>query len=90
MGVGQCLIHGLTVVIRKKFSASRFWDDCAKYRCTVRALLARCFTTHLCMIPLSQSRGRNQYGLILVDVTNGIRSVTSIGGISKRDPKRCP
>ncbi|NXC40466.1 S27A1 protein, partial [Penelope pileata] len=35
MGVGQCLIHGLTVVIRKKFSASRFWDDCAKYRCTV-------------------------------------------------------
>ncbi|XP_009954850.1 PREDICTED: long-chain fatty acid transport protein 1-like, partial [Leptosomus discolor] len=34
MGVGQCLIHGLTVVIRKKFSASRFWDDCVKYRCT--------------------------------------------------------
>lgn len=39
MGVGQCLIHGLTVVIRKKFSASRFWDDCVKYRCTVRAPL---------------------------------------------------
>ncbi|NXN09343.1 S27A1 protein, partial [Indicator maculatus] len=38
MGVGQCLIHGLTVVIRKKFSASRFWDDCTKYRCTVRGL----------------------------------------------------
>ncbi|NXF95426.1 S27A1 protein, partial [Eubucco bourcierii] len=37
MGVGQCLLHGLTVVIRKKFSASRFWDDCAKHRCTVRA-----------------------------------------------------
>ncbi|NWI68522.1 S27A1 protein, partial [Todus mexicanus] len=35
MGVGQCLIHGLTVVIRKKFSASRFWDDCTKYRCTI-------------------------------------------------------
>ncbi|KAH0628960.1 hypothetical protein JD844_010628 [Phrynosoma platyrhinos] len=36
MGVGQCVIHGLTVVIRKKFSASRFWDDCVKYKCTVR------------------------------------------------------
>ena len=35
VGVGQCLIHGMTVVIRKKFSASRFWDDCAKYNCTV-------------------------------------------------------
>lgn len=35
MGVGQCLLHGMTVVIRKKFSASRFWDDCIKYNCTV-------------------------------------------------------
>lgn len=35
MGIGQCLIHGMTVVIRKKFSASRFWDDCVKYNCTV-------------------------------------------------------
>nr|XP_056714202.1 long-chain fatty acid transport protein 1 [Euleptes europaea] len=35
MGVGQCLMHGLTVVIRKKFSASRFWDDCVKYKCTI-------------------------------------------------------
>lgn len=35
VGVGQCLLHGMTVVIRKKFSASRFWDDCAKYNCTV-------------------------------------------------------
>lgn len=37
MGVGQCLIQGLTVVVKKKFSASRFWEDCIKYNCTVRA-----------------------------------------------------
>ncbi|XP_069087844.1 long-chain fatty acid transport protein 1 [Pleurodeles waltl] len=35
MGMGQCLLYGITVVIRKKFSASRFWDDCVKYNCTV-------------------------------------------------------
>uniref|UniRef100_A0A672ZW29 Long-chain-fatty-acid--CoA ligase n=1 Tax=Sphaeramia orbicularis TaxID=375764 RepID=A0A672ZW29_9TELE len=35
VGVGQCLIHGLTVVVKKKFSASRFWEDCIKYNCTV-------------------------------------------------------
>lgn len=35
VGIGQCLLHGMTVVIRKKFSASRFWDDCVKYNCTV-------------------------------------------------------
>lgn len=40
VGVGQCILHGMTVVIRKKFSASRFWDDCVKYNCTVSAILA--------------------------------------------------
>uniref|UniRef100_UPI00358F66A6 long-chain fatty acid transport protein 4-like n=1 Tax=Myxine glutinosa TaxID=7769 RepID=UPI00358F66A6 len=35
VGVGQCVLHGLTAVIRTKFSASRFWDDCVKYNCTV-------------------------------------------------------
>ncbi|CDQ82617.1 unnamed protein product [Oncorhynchus mykiss] len=35
MGVGQCLINGLTVVVKKKFSASRFWEDCIKHNCTV-------------------------------------------------------
>ncbi|MBN3323899.1 S27A4 protein, partial [Atractosteus spatula] len=40
VGVGQCLLHGMTVVIRKKFSASRFWDDCVKYNCTHRVRMA--------------------------------------------------
>lgn len=35
VGVGQCLLHGMTVVIRKKFSASQFWEDCVKYNCTI-------------------------------------------------------
>uniref|UniRef100_A0AAR2J4Q5 Long-chain-fatty-acid--CoA ligase n=1 Tax=Pygocentrus nattereri TaxID=42514 RepID=A0AAR2J4Q5_PYGNA len=35
MGVGQCVIHGLTVVVKKKFSASRFWEDCIRHNCTV-------------------------------------------------------
>ncbi|XP_053329615.1 long-chain fatty acid transport protein 4 [Spea bombifrons] len=35
VGMGQCILHGLTVVIKRKFSASRFWDDCVKYNCTI-------------------------------------------------------
>jgi solute carrier family 27 fatty acid transporter 1/4 len=35
MAVGQMLIFGSTVVIRKKFSASAFFSDCAKYKATV-------------------------------------------------------
>lgn len=53
MGVGQCLIHGMTVVIRKKFSASRFWDDCVKYNCTVRAIAA--LTVPRCCAPEPES-----------------------------------
>ncbi|KAL5012006.1 hypothetical protein ScPMuIL_010557 [Solemya velum] len=35
IGVGLALIWGSTVVLRRKFSASRFWDDCIRYKCTV-------------------------------------------------------
>lgn len=35
MSVGQMLIFGSTVVLRKKFSATAFFADCAKYNATV-------------------------------------------------------
>lgn len=35
LGVGQVLIGGTTMAMRKKFSASRFWDDCMKYNATM-------------------------------------------------------
>lgn len=35
MSVGQALLFGATVVIRKKFSASQYFADCQKYNCTV-------------------------------------------------------
>ncbi|EDW60641.2 long-chain fatty acid transport protein 4 [Drosophila virilis] len=35
VGVGNALLNGCTVVLRKKFSASNFWTDCCQYNCTV-------------------------------------------------------
>lgn len=35
MCIGQALIFGCCVVIRKKFSASNYFSDVAKYKCTV-------------------------------------------------------
>lgn len=35
MSIGQALLFGSTVVIRKKFSASGYFADCQKYKCTV-------------------------------------------------------
>lgn len=40
MSVGQALLFGSTVVIRKKFSASGYFADCKKYNCTVSTLLS--------------------------------------------------
>jgi solute carrier family 27 fatty acid transporter 1/4 len=35
LATGQLLLNGSTLVVRRKFSASQFWNDCIKYRCTV-------------------------------------------------------
>ncbi|RWS08108.1 Long-chain fatty acid transport protein 1-like protein, partial [Dinothrombium tinctorium] len=50
-GIGTCqsLVVGLTSVIRKKFSASRFWEDCVKHNCTVALYIGE-----LCRYLLSQ------------------------------------
>ena len=34
-GVAPALVLGIPVVIRKKFSASAYFSDCLKYKCTV-------------------------------------------------------
>uniref|UniRef100_A0A8C3JDW9 Very long-chain fatty acid transport protein n=1 Tax=Calidris pygmaea TaxID=425635 RepID=A0A8C3JDW9_9CHAR len=69
MGVGQCLIHGLTVVIRKKFSASRFWDDCVKYRCTIIQYIGE-ICRYLLNQPVRESESQHRVRLA---VGNGLR-----------------
>lgn len=41
VGVCQAVIFGNTMVIRNKFSASNFFKDCVKYKCTVRLIDSR-------------------------------------------------
>lgn len=38
MSIGAALLHGATVVIKRKFSASAYFMDCIKYKCTVSFL----------------------------------------------------
>ncbi|XP_028454357.1 long-chain fatty acid transport protein 1a isoform X2 [Perca flavescens] len=69
MGVGQCLIHGLTVVVKKKFSASRFWEDCIKYNCTVVQYIGE-----ICRYLLSQPvRPSEKEHKVRLAVGNGLR-----------------
>lgn len=35
IGLGNVILRGSTMAIRRKFSATNFWTDCIKYRCTV-------------------------------------------------------
>ncbi|KAL7070845.1 hypothetical protein ACQ4LE_009743 [Meloidogyne hapla] len=34
-GVGQMILNGCTIVIRQKFSASHFWNDCRIFNCSI-------------------------------------------------------
>lgn len=34
-GTAICLLHGHSMVIKAKFSASEFWPDVVKHKCTV-------------------------------------------------------
>ncbi|XP_026051678.1 long-chain fatty acid transport protein 1b [Carassius auratus] len=69
VGVGQCLLHGLTVVIRRKFSASRFWDDCVKYNCTVVQYIGE-ICRYLLSQPVRPSESLHQ---VRVAMGNGLR-----------------
>ncbi|XP_067438688.1 long-chain fatty acid transport protein 1-like [Thunnus thynnus] len=69
MGVGQCLLFGLTVVVRRKFSASRFWDDCVKHNCTVIQYIGE-VCRYLLAQPKHPSEAHHQ---VRVAIGNGLR-----------------
>ncbi|XP_046912360.1 long-chain fatty acid transport protein 4 isoform X1 [Dermatophagoides farinae] len=51
IGTCQSIIFGTTIVLRDKFSASQFWDDCGRYNCTVAMYIGE-----LCRYLLAQPK----------------------------------
>ncbi|KAF7998271.1 hypothetical protein HCN44_009669 [Aphidius gifuensis] len=47
---GQSLLFGMTTVIRKKFSASQYFEDCRKYNCTVAQYIGE-VTRYILAVP---------------------------------------
>uniref|UniRef100_A0A672HZE7 Long-chain-fatty-acid--CoA ligase n=1 Tax=Salarias fasciatus TaxID=181472 RepID=A0A672HZE7_SALFA len=82
MGVGQCLLFGVTVVIRRKFSASRFWDDCVKHSCTViqyigeicRYLLAQPFVQRFRIQRVGEFYGATECNCSLINIDGKVGS----------------
>ncbi|XP_048001330.1 long-chain fatty acid transport protein 1-like [Leguminivora glycinivorella] len=69
LGAGQALVLGSTVVLRKKFSASNYWSDVAKYGCTAAQYIGE-ICRYLLAVPPSPS---DQAHRVRVIMGNGLR-----------------
>uniref|UniRef100_A0A7E5A1M5 Very long-chain fatty acid transport protein n=1 Tax=Panagrellus redivivus TaxID=6233 RepID=A0A7E5A1M5_PANRE len=90
LGIGQVVVRGCTAVIRKKFSASNFWKDCADHKCTVsqyigeicRYLLASKSNPHERLHNIRLMFGNGLRGEIWPDFVNrfGIKQIGELYG----------
>ncbi|XP_069490144.1 long-chain fatty acid transport protein 2-like [Ambystoma mexicanum] len=69
LGLHGCLALGATCVLRSKFSASHFWEDCRKYRVTVIQYVGETLR-YLCNTP---ERPNDRDHIVRLAVGNGLR-----------------
>nr|XP_046248216.1 very long-chain acyl-CoA synthetase-like [Scatophagus argus] len=69
MGLCGAIEKGITVVLRRKFSASHFWNDCRKYNVTVIQYIGE-IMRYLCNTP---QRDNEKDHKVRLAVGNGIR-----------------
>ncbi|XP_029986770.1 very long-chain acyl-CoA synthetase-like [Sphaeramia orbicularis] len=72
MGLCGSIERGIPVVLRRKFSASQFWNDCRKYNVTVIQYIGEVMR-YLCNVPKTEQDRDHKVRLAL---GNGIRTDT--------------
>lgn len=70
LGICGCIELGATCVLKKKFSATQFWNDCRKYNVTVFQYIGE-LCRYLCNQP--ESEGEKKHGVRMA-IGNGIRT----------------
>ncbi|XP_003404511.1 long-chain fatty acid transport protein 6 [Loxodonta africana] len=70
LGIGGCIELGATCVLKKKFSASQFWNDCKKYNVTIFQYIGE-LCHYLCKQPKQEGEKDHQVRLA---IGNGVRS----------------
>ncbi|XP_069481076.1 long-chain fatty acid transport protein 2 [Ambystoma mexicanum] len=70
IGVNGCIYKGATIVLRQKFSASQFWDDCRRYNVTVIQYIGE-LLRYLCNVP---KKDNDREHSVRLAVGNGLRS----------------
>ncbi|XP_067293202.1 hsFATP2a_ACSVL_like domain-containing protein [Pseudorasbora parva] len=70
LGLVGSIERGNTIVLRRKFSASQFWDDCRKYNITVMQYIGETLR-YLCNTP---QKDNDQDHKVRVAIGNGVRA----------------
>src|SRR5208283_3986197 len=70
VGIGSSLVKGASVVIRRRFSATRFWDDVVQQRCTLFIYIGELCRYLLAAAPAGQEIGPHHLRLCF---GNGLR-----------------
>uniref|UniRef100_UPI00398F46C3 long-chain fatty acid transport protein 6 isoform X2 n=1 Tax=Pristiophorus japonicus TaxID=55135 RepID=UPI00398F46C3 len=70
LGICGCIEIGATLVLKKKFSASQFWNDCRKYNVTCFQYIGE-LCRYLCNQPKTEGEKNHQVRMAL---GNGIRT----------------
>ncbi|KAF7658738.1 hypothetical protein LDENG_00008370 [Lucifuga dentata] len=70
LGIVGGIERGLTIVLRRKFSASQFWDDCRKYNVTVMQYIGETMR-YLCNTPKKDSDRDHR---VRIAIGNGVRT----------------
>ncbi|KAE8617916.1 hypothetical protein XENTR_v10009224 [Xenopus tropicalis] len=70
IGVHGCISRGATLVLRPKFSASQFWDDCRKYNVTIVQYIGEVLR-YLCNVPKSDDDASHN---VRMAIGNGLRT----------------
>ncbi|XP_006628698.2 long-chain fatty acid transport protein 2 [Lepisosteus oculatus] len=72
MGLCGAIERGITVILRRKFSVSQFWDDCRKHNVTVIQYIGE-ILRYLCNTP---KKDHDQDHKVRLAFGNGVRSDT--------------
>ncbi|XP_051979206.1 hsFATP2a_ACSVL_like domain-containing protein [Xyrauchen texanus] len=70
IGLNGSIERGNTIVLRRKFSASQFWDDCRKYNITVMQYIGETMR-YLCNMP---KKDNDRDHKVKIAIGNGVRT----------------
>ncbi|XP_041853590.1 very long-chain acyl-CoA synthetase-like [Melanotaenia boesemani] len=70
VGMVGAIERGMTVVLRRKFSASQFWEDCRKYDVTVMQYIGETLR-YLCNTPKKENEKNHK---VRIAIGNGVRT----------------